>query len=101
MRNVFVATSLADASLVRGLLHENGIEAQTVEKLRGNIGTPYTEVWVLSDADGDRALRLIRQLNAESDGSENSWSCNGCGEEGPSSFEVCWNCGAPRATGAV
>jgi hypothetical protein len=95
MRNIFVATSLAAASLVRNFLHENGIESQVVEKLRGNIGTPYTEVWVLNDADGDRAIRLIKQLNAES-GEGDPWICAECAEENPSSFTVCWNCRAPR-----
>lgn len=94
MRNVFVASSLADASLVRNLLSENGIESQAVEKLRGNIGTPYTEVWVLNDSDGDRAVRLIKQLNAESEG--DPWKCADCGEENPPTFAVCWNCATAR-----
>jgi hypothetical protein len=93
MRNVYVASSLADAALIRNLLSQNGIESQTVEKLRGNIGTPYTEVWVLDDADGDRAVRLIERLTADSaDG--DSWRCADCGEENPSTFAVCWSCGA-------
>lgn len=95
MRNVFVATSLADATHVSNLLHENGIESQTVEKLRGNIGTPYTEVWVIDEADGDRAIELIKQLNAESD-EEDFWNCANCGEEVPSSFGICWSCSSPR-----
>jgi hypothetical protein len=97
MRNVFVAASLADASLVGNLLAENGIESQTVEKLRGNIGTPYTEVWVLHDADSERAIQLIKQLNAESDEGD-SWNCGECGEDNPSSFAVCWNCSALRTS---
>jgi len=24
------------------------------------------------------------------------WSCSGCQEENPESFEVCWNCGLQR-----
>jgi len=100
MRNVFVATSLADATLVRNLLNQSGIESQTVEKLRGNIGTPYTEVWVLSDSDGARAIELIKALNAESQQGD-PWECGQCAEENPSSFAICWNCGAPEAQGAV
>ncbi|MGW8368287.1 MAG: putative signal transducing protein [Gammaproteobacteria bacterium] len=91
MRNVFVAASLADASLVANLLRENGIESQTVEKLRGNIGSPYTEVWVVNDGEGDRAVRLIERLNTEP-GTGAAWTCSQCGEENPSSFSICWNC---------
>jgi len=99
MRNVFVASSLADASLVRNLLNENGIESQTVEKVRGNIGTPYSEVWVLNDSDGDRAVALIKQLNANSEGSP--WQCADCGEENPPAFGFCWNCAAVRSQDSV
>lgn len=95
MKNVFVATSLADASLVRNFLSANGIESQTVEKLRGNIGTPYTEVWVLNDADGETAVRLIKQLTAEADEGD-PWICGKCGEENPPSFALCWSCSALR-----
>jgi hypothetical protein len=93
MRNVYVASSLADATLVKNLLSENDIECQTVEKLRGNIGAPYTEVWVLDDSDGDRAIRLIREVQSENDPGE-SWTCTACSESNPSSFSICWKCGS-------
>lgn len=96
MRNVFVATSLADATLIKNLLSEHDIESQTVEKLRGNIGTPYTEVWVSDDADGDRALQLIEDLQAQPQ--NQTWKCASCGEVNASSFEICWKCGTARAS---
>jgi hypothetical protein len=97
MRNVFVATSLADARLVHDLLAVNGIESQTVEKLRGNIGTPYSEVWVIDDSDGERALALIKVLHSESDQGP-QWRCPACGEPNAPAFELCWQCGKDRGT---
>lgn len=99
MRNVFVATSLADATLIKNLLSEHDIESQTVEKLRGNIGTPYSEVWVSDDAEGDRALQLIRDLHSQSNVGD-SWKCSGCGEMNPPSFEICWKCNRERTSDA-
>ena len=96
MRNVFVATSLADATLVRDLLAVNGIESQTVEKLRGNIGTPYSEVWVVDDSDGEGALELIEALHAEPEQGR-PWICPACSESNASAFELCWQCGRERA----
>ncbi len=99
MRNVFVATSLADATLIKNLLSQHDIRSQTVEKLRGNIGTPYTEVWVSNDADGDRALQLIKELHTPSNAGE-PWKCSGCGELNPLSFETCWKCNREHAAAA-
>jgi len=95
MRNVFVATSLADATLIQDLLAVNGIESQTVEKLRGNIGTPYSEVWVIDAADGERALGLIKALHAESENGQ-PWNCPACGESNATAFGLCWQCGRER-----
>jgi hypothetical protein len=93
MRNVLVAASITDAALVRNLLLENGIESQLVEKIRGDWGVPYTEVWVFNERDGDRAVELIRNLYSGS-AQEDSWSCAKCAETNDASFEVCWRCGA-------
>jgi len=90
MRNVLVAPSITDAALVRNLLMENGIESQLVEKIRGDWGVPYTEVWVLRDQDGDLAVQLIRRLHSES--GQEDWSCAKC----PEAFELCWRCGVAR-----
>lgn len=100
MRNVFVASSLADAALIRNLLAQNGIESQAVEKLRGNIGTPYTEVWVLDDADGDRAVQLIKSLHVDAVAAD-PWSCVKCRETNPASFEICWKCGQEHRADAL
>ena len=92
MRNIFVAASLADAALIANMLNENGIDSQTVEKLRGNIGSPYTEVWIVNNADRDRALKLIEQAQTESIEGD-PWNCPRCDEENPQSFSICWKCG--------
>lgn len=88
------------AGLVRNLLTENDIECQTVEKLRGNIGTPYTEVWVLDDSDREQALRLIESLDVEP-GAGDSWECDDCGETNPPAFAICWACSHERISDAV
>lgn len=98
MKNIFVAASLADATIVANLLNENGIDAQTVEKLRGNIGTPYSEVWIADDAERERALDLIKAAQAES-ADVVPWNCTKCGEESPGSFSICWKCGEQGPAG--
>ena len=93
MRAVLTAASQMDATIVRNLLAEHGIPSSLIE-MRGYGGAPYTEVWVVNDEDGDRAVEVIRALHSGVEGP--SWSCARCGEDNPSAFETCWKCSTPR-----
>jgi hypothetical protein len=51
------------------------------------------QVWVDDDEQAERAKGLIRQfLQTRPQGPP--VNCPGCGEQNPSTFEVCWSCGA-------
>lgn len=62
---------------------------------------PFVEVvpqlWVLNEADVERARALIKDLdqneNAELMG---AWECPACGTPQEAAFTHCWKCSAPR-----
>jgi len=53
----------------------------------------WPELWVVNDADEERAVKIIEDLNQPT---QQDWYCSVCGEKNPGSFQVCWNCGAER-----
>lgn len=99
MRNVFQSPVLADAAIVRNMLVEHGIEAQLIEgqTAHGMGVTGASEVWVVRDADGDRAAELVRELErSQQTEQRHQWTCRECRESNPGAFEVCWSCSAAR-----
>ena len=59
-------------------------------------GETWMEVWVVKDEEADTALTLISQVIDPQPG--NDWSCAGCTEANPSTFETCWHCGKAART---
>lgn len=59
---------------------------------------PFVEVipqlWVLNEADADRARALIEDMSAPESGV--SWVCESCKEPQEAAFTHCWKCSAPR-----
>jgi hypothetical protein len=102
MKRVATAESLAEIGHWRNVLEQNGI-ACTIknEQLSGALGeVPFLEclpeLWVVNDADRERAEGLITTLQAEPAGGAN-WRCGKCHEENEAQFAACWNCGQPRS----
>jgi hypothetical protein len=99
MRRLYSAATLPDAHLVRGLLAQAGIEARVFnENAQGGMGEiPFTqawpEVWVVDDADFERAGEIVRQFERPA-ASGPARACGQCSEENPANFQVCWHCGA-------
>jgi hypothetical protein len=102
LKKLYTATSLPDAHLMRNLLEESGIAAHVFnENAQGGVGQlpvteAYPQVWIANDRDIDRArdiLRAFEQMSAVS----SSKRCANCSEDNPSTFQLCWNCGAPLA----
>lgn len=95
MQNVFQARTPTKAAVVRNLLEDNGIAATLVEQTPSFSGIQCSEVWISHDEDRDRAVLLVRELYVRS--SEDSfWACPKCRESNPDSFDLCWQCSAPR-----
>ena len=98
MKRIATAESLAEIGHFRNVLEQNGIGCTVKnEQLSGALGeVPFLEclpeLWVLRDADADRAERLIAELRQEAVGGE-SWRCSRCKEENEAQFAACWNCG--------
>lgn len=57
----------------------------------------WLELWVVNDADYDKALTLIDARFAENRTGE--WQCSRCQEINDPAFELCWNCQFERPLG--
>ena len=62
---------------------------------------PFVEVipqlWVLNEADVERARVLINELHEpESPGMSHPWVCPDCGTQQEAAFTHCWNCSSAR-----
>ncbi len=100
MRRVDSAPNLVIATLWADALTSAGIEARVFSRYLSSIAgeIPPNEaeptVWVLDDADLDRARALLRELRRPLRGP--GWNCLECGEHHGPQFAQCWNCGAAR-----
>ena len=98
MKKVYRAANLPDAHLVRGLLAHAGIEAHVLnENAQGGLGQlPFTEawpeVWVSEERDLPRAREVVQAFE-RAPAAGVALRCQACGEENPSTFQLCWNCG--------
>ncbi|MGB5446089.1 MAG: DUF2007 domain-containing protein [Psychromonas sp.] len=85
---------------------QNLIEAQGIntflknEFAQGAVGEisvfdSWPEVWVIDDADFDRAVEIVKASQSSSLGAD--WICQNCSEINDASFEICWNCQREKA----
>ena len=105
MKKIYTAKNPADAHLLKGLLEGENIEADVrgefLYGVRGEVPiTPDTcpSVWVMDDADYDRAMELVSTFGEGEPPNPvegESWRC-GCGEENEGQFTECWSCGKAR-----
>ena len=105
MKKVYTARNPADAHLLKGLLEGENIETEVrgefLYGVRGEVPiTPDTcpSVWVMDDADYDRAMELVsafREGEITNPIEGDPWRCS-CGEENEKQFTECWSCGKAR-----
>lgn len=50
----------------------------------------WPELWVIDDADYDRAVAIITHALSAPNAPE--WTCTSCNETNDAAFETCWNC---------
>ena len=106
MKKIYIAKNPADAHLLKGLLEGENIEAEVrgefLYGVRGEVPiTPDTcpSVWVMDDADYDRAMELVSTFHEGEPTSPvegEAWRCR-CGEENEGQFTECWRCGKARS----
>jgi hypothetical protein len=100
---VFVATSEAQAKVVRDLLWSHGLDVELTgtwrAALRGMLPLAETTVTIeaFSDEDAERARAVLATIDLEPQ-SEGEWQCPRCGESVPGEFASCWKCGAESDT---
>lgn len=98
MKRVHTAANLPEAHILLHLLEHRGIRARVfnanASSLAGElpIEASLPQVWVEHARDADRARELIAAFLGSSHGPPRK--CPACGEENPSSFDLCWACGA-------
>ena len=102
MKKLCSALSLPDAHLLRNLLEQAGIEARVFnENAVGGAGElpipdAYPQIWVVDERDVQRARELVEAFERMPAISA-TVRCNGCTEENPVNFQLCWNCGGTLA----
>ena len=99
MKRVHTAANLPEAQLLVDQLAVRGIPARifnaNASSLAGELPVDVArpQVWVDRDGDAARAREAIEAyLKPVPEGP--ALKCPRCGEENPSSFDLCWNCGA-------
>jgi hypothetical protein len=99
MRKIYLAATLPDAHLLRGLLGQAGIDAKVFnENAQGGMGEipfthAYPEVWIVDEGDTARAREVIRQFERPGPPGA-TLRCPVCAEDNPGNFQLCWSCGA-------
>lgn len=105
MRKIYEHADFTMVGYYQTVLEEAGI-LTLVKNVGASIGTgeiPFTEVypelWVMEDAEYDRAESLLRALREEGppeSAAQLEWTCPNCGEKVEGNFGECWNCGTDR-----
>ena len=99
MKRLFVSQSLVEVESLKELLSTDGIlctiRNQQGSSLAGEV--PFVEVfpelWVVNDADFDRAKELLEEQASGDEVERPMWVCAGCGEKHVGLFTACWKCG--------
>jgi hypothetical protein len=99
MIRIYIARQRYDAWLVADRLKQVGIRAHVFNQYASSIvgelpsdDVAQPQVWLEREADLERAEIVLREIEAAGSHSGNI-ACRACGEESPTNFELCWNCG--------
>lgn len=107
MKKVHSAPHPFELENLRNVLEVEGIPSEVrtpfLGAARGDIPATecWSELWVIDDADADRALGLIRGMRESTERPSAPWKCRSCGEENEPQFDACWHCGTARLDGHV
>jgi len=99
MFRFYIARQRYDAYLLADRLKQAGIRAHVFNEHTSSIvgevppDVAQPQVWLERECDRERAEVVLREIEAAGRSVSNR-SCLGCGEDSPSNFDLCWNCGA-------
>ncbi|HKI63946.1 MAG TPA: DUF2007 domain-containing protein [Burkholderiales bacterium] len=103
MKRIFSSWNLAAVHHARNLLEVEGIRARVRnEVISSGIGQLppiecQIELWVVNDADAERAERILKHGTLRPEERGRVWRCESCGEVSEGQFTQCWRCGAFRS----
>jgi hypothetical protein len=99
---LYRAPDATEAAVLAHALEAEGVaatQAGAATITYGELGREalQVDVWVSAD-DADDARKIIEAYYDRSERTQDQqeWTCSECGEGNGSSFEVCWQCQAPR-----
>lgn len=108
MHELFVHPDHVRVGFCKSILDEAGIPCfirnENTHNTMTGIPSPlfFPALCLLNDGDIDRARDLLSPFLNQTPSTLPEWSCARCGEGGiPGTFETCWNCGAPAASGLL
>ena len=98
MKKVYIARDFAQAQLLVGLLEQQMIPA-LVENYHqssglGELAVSFPEVWIRREADEVRAREVLEKFEVAEKTPVTERNCSNCHELNPTSFDLCWKCGA-------
>jgi hypothetical protein len=100
MQRVYSSQDAALTVYLKGLLETEGIACTLRNALLGGaagelpVHETWPELWVMHDADAERARAIVAAASAPPVGSP--WTCPSCAESIEGQFDQCWQCGAAR-----
>jgi hypothetical protein len=99
MIRFYTARHRYDAYLVADRLNQVGIRAHVFNEHASSIvgdvppDVAQPQVWLERERDRERAEILLRAMEADA-ARGGSRHCGACGEDSPTTFDLCWKCGA-------
>lgn len=103
MKRLYEASTPAEAHTIVGLLENEGFKAvvqgEEAHTLRGGVPWMYPEVWIVEDADFEKAKKWLLEVyekDKEAAAHDEPWECAACGEKVEGQFTECWNCLAEK-----
>jgi hypothetical protein len=99
IRKLITCKNVAQAGLLKGLLTGSGIACEIrgeyLSMATGELPFTecYPELWVSGDEDFNRAKEILDEWESKEVKQQESWICQGCGEENEGQFSSCWKCG--------
>lgn len=97
MKRVFSSFNQTAVYHARNLLETEGIRTRIKNAILSSAmgelppAECQAELWVLNDADAERAHEVLNRRVSGPD-----WKCTSCGEVSGPQFTHCWRCGAYR-----
>ena len=104
MQRLYQARDRIEAQLLLDFLDRHLVETVILgDDLSGAAGGLPADIgptlWVVEDDDFERGRELLGRFQADAlcPTSAATWHCSACGESVDGDFDLCWNCGQPRA----